>query len=148
MTPPHRQVNRLPADGRLNRAKVIRFWFDDKQYDAHPGDTLASALLANGVRIVGRSFKYHRPRGVFAAGAEEPNALVQLGAGPFTEPNRRATEVELTDGLIARSQNCWPSAAFDVGGVAARLSRLLPAGFYYKTFMWPPRAWLFYEKFR
>jgi len=145
MTQP--QVNRLPAGGRLNRAKVIRFWFDDKQYDGHPGDTLAAALLANGVRLVGRSFKYHRPRGVFAAGAEEMNALVQLETGAHTEPNRRATEVELYDGLIARSQNRWPSLAFDVGGVAARVSRMLPAGFYYKTFMWPPKFWLTYEKF-
>ena len=143
----HRQVNRLAAGGRLNRAKVIRFWYDDRQYEGHPGDTLASALLANGVRIIGRSFKYHRPRGLFAAGPEEPNALVQLENGPHTEPNRRATEVELYEGLIAHSQNCWPSAAFDVGGVAARLSRLLPAGFYYKTFMWPPRMWRNYEKF-
>ena len=141
------QVNRLPDGGRINRAKVIRFWYDDKKYEGYPGDTLASALLANGVTLVGRSFKYHRPRGVFSAGAEEPNALVQLESGPHTEPNRRATEVELYDGLVAHSQNCWPSVRFDFGALSARLARLLPAGFYYKTFMWPPRGWLFYERF-
>ena len=141
------QVNRLPDGGRLNRAKVIRFWYDDKKYEGYPGDTLASALLANGVRLVGRSFKYHRPRGIFSAGAEEPNALVQLESGPYTEPNRRATEVELYEGLVAHSQNCWPSVGFDLGALSSRLSRLLPAGFYYKTFMWPRALWMTYEKF-
>ncbi|MDD9857875.1 MAG: sarcosine oxidase subunit alpha family protein [Gammaproteobacteria bacterium] len=140
------QINRLADGGRLNRAKVIRFWYDDKQYEGHPGDTLASALLANGVHLIGRSFKYHRPRGIFSAGPEEPNALVQLENGPHTEPNRRATEVELYEGLVAQSQNCWPSVGFDLGAVNARLSRLLPAGFYYKTFMWPRALWMGYEK--
>ena len=117
-------------------------------YQGHPGDTLASALLANGVRFVGRSFKYHRPRGIFAAGSEEPNALVQLARGARTEPNVRATTTELYDGLIAASQNRWPSLAFDVGAASGMLSRLLPAGFYYKTFMWPAMstAWLKYER--
>ena len=101
------------------------------------GDTLASALLANGVHLVGRSFKYHRPRGIMSAGAEEPNALVQLGRDPRTDPNQRATQVELVEGLEARSQNRWPSLEFDVGAVNNLLSRALPAGFYYKTFMWP-----------
>ena len=141
------QRNRLAEGGRLNRAKILRFWYDDKKYEGHPGDTLASALLANGVTLVGRSFKYHRPRGIFSAGVEEPNALVQLESGPYTEPNRRATEIELYDGLVAHSQNCWPSAHFDLGAVNARLWRLFPAGFYYKTFMWPQRLWMTYEKF-
>ncbi len=140
------QPNRLADGGRLNRAKILRFWYDDKKYEGHPGDTLASALLANGVTLVGRSFKYHRPRGIFSAGAEEPNALVQLENGPYTEPNRRATEVELYEGLIAHSQNCWPSVGFDLGAVSSRLSRILPAGFYYKTFMWPQSLWMTYEK--
>ena len=141
------QTHRLAEGGRVQRAKVIRFWFDDKKYEGHPGDTLASALLANGVILVARSFKYHRPRGIFSAGAEEPNALVQLETGAHTEPNRRATEVELYDGLVAHSQNCWPSLRFDFGAVNSRLSRILPAGFYYKTFMWPRAGWMFYEKF-
>ena len=141
------QVNRLADGGRLNRTKIIRFWYDDKKYEGHPGDTLASALLANGVTLVGRSFKYHRPRGIFSAGPEEPNALVQLEKGPYTEPNRRATEVELYDGLVACSQNCWPSVKFDLGAINSRLSRIFPAGFYYKTFMWPRSLWMTYEKF-
>ncbi len=140
------QVNRLAEGGRIDRARIIRFWYDDKQYEGHPGDTLASALLANGVMLVGRSFKYHRPRGIFSAGSEEPNALVQLESGAYTEPNRRATEIELYDGLVARSQNCWPSVAFDLGAINARLWRLFPAGFYYKTFKWPRFLWMTYER--
>ena len=141
------QRNRLTDGGRLNRAKILRFWYDDKKYEGHPGDTLASALLANGIMLVGRSFKYHRPRGIFSAGVEEPNALVQLENGPHTEPNRRATEIELYDGLIAHSQNCWPSVGFDLGAISSRLWRILPAGFYYKTFLWPRSLWMTYEKF-
>ena len=141
------QINRLEKGGRLNRAKIVRFWYDDKKYEGHPGDTLASALLANGVTLVARSFKYHRPRGIFSAGSEEPNALVQLENGPYTEPNRRATEIELYDGLIAHSQNCWPSVQFDFGALSSRLWRIFPAGFYYKTFMWPRSLWMTYEKF-
>ena len=104
-------------------------------------------MLANGIHLVARSFKYHRPRGIFSAGSEEPNALVQLARGARTEPNVRATTVELFDGLIAASQNRWPSLSFDVGAINDVLSRFLPAGFYYKTFMWPPspQAWLRYE---
>ncbi|MEM6988165.1 MAG: 2Fe-2S iron-sulfur cluster-binding protein, partial [Pseudomonadota bacterium] len=109
------------------------------------GDTLASALLANGVRLVGRSFKYHRPRGILAAGVEEPNALVQLERGAHTEPNTRATSVELYAGLYATSQNRWPNLKFDVGVVNSWLARFFPAGFYYKTFMWPERMWMTYE---
>jgi sarcosine oxidase subunit alpha len=142
-----RQVNRLEQGGRINRTKTIRFWYDDKAYEGHPGDTLASALLANGVTLVGRSFKYHRPRGIYSAGSEEPNALVQLETGAHTEPNRRATEIELYEGLRASSQNCWPSVNFDLGAINSRLSRMLPAGFYYKTFMWPGSLWMTYEKF-
>ena len=136
------------ADGGLiDRGRSVGFTFDGRRYTGHGGDTLASALLANGVRLVGRSFKYHRPRGVVAAGAEEPNALVQLGEGARTEPNTRATQVELYDGLVAWSQNRWPSVGFDIGAANDLLSRVFPAGFYYKTFMWPPRAWMFYERF-
>src|SRR5262249_37750629 len=103
---------------------------------------------ANGVHLVARSFKYHRPRGIFSAGSEEPNALVQLARGARTEPNARATTIELYDGLVAASQNRWPSLAFDVGAISGALSRVLPAGFYYKTFMWPPTpgAWFRYER--
>lgn len=140
------QVNRLQKGGNLNRTKTIRFWYDDKAYEGYLGDTLASALLANGVYLVGRSFKYHRPRGIYSAGSEEPNALVQLETGAYTEPNRRATEVELYEGLSARSQNCWPSVNFDLGAINSILSRILPAGFYYKTFMWPGSLWMTYEK--
>ena len=141
------QVNRLSQGGRLERGKRIRFWYDNKAYEGYLGDTLASALLANGVRVVGRSFKYHRPRGIYSAGAEEPNALVQLETGAHTEPNRRATEIELYEGLRASSQNCWPSVNFDLGAINSTLSRILPAGFYYKTFMWPASLWMTYEKF-
>ena len=141
------QSHRLTSGGRINRSKPVRFWYDNKGYDGFEGDTLASALLANGVHLVGRSFKYHRPRGIYTAGSEEPNALVQLETGPHTEPNRRATEVEIYEGLHASSQNCWPSVNFDMGAVNSWASRLLPAGFYYKTFMWPASLWMTYEKF-
>jgi sarcosine oxidase subunit alpha len=141
---------RTAAGGRIDRERTIRFSFDGTTYRGHPGDTLASALLANGVRLMGRSFKYHRPRGVLAAGAEEPNALVTVdrGGGRWT-PNQRATQVELHDGLVATSQNRWPSLARDVG----ELNDLVPpgvfsAGFYYKTFMQPASAWAtLYEPF-
>ena len=129
------------------RSAALRFTFDGKTYEGRAGDTLASALLANGVHLVGRSFKYHRPRGILSAGSEEPNALVTIdrGCGRVT-PNLRATQVELYEGLAAHSQNRWPSLVFDLGAAAGLASRLLPAGFYYKTFMWPPAAWRhFYE---
>ena len=141
------QIHRLPRGGRINRDTPLRFRYDNREYQGYEGDTLASALLANGVHLVGRSFKYHRPRGIYSAGSEEPNALVQLESGAHTEPNRRATEVELYDGLCAASQNCWPSVKFDLGAVSSGVSRLLPAGFYYKTFMWPASFWMTYEKF-
>ena len=140
------QINRLAEGGRIDRGRQISFWFDGKQYYGYHGDTLAAALLACGVTVVARSFKYHRPRGVFSAGPEEPNALVQLERGARTEPNRRATEIELYDGLVAHSQNRWPSLKYDIGAINSFLWRLLPAGFYYKTFIWPRRLWLFYEK--
>ena len=136
---------RTEAGGRIDRARRLSFRFDGREYTGHPGDTLASALLANGVHLVGRSFKYHRPRGILSAGVEEPNALVQLGEGALTEPNLRATAVELYDGLVAASQNRWPSLRFDLGAVNNLLSPFLPAGFYYKTFMWPPTFWPRYE---
>ncbi|HKO08681.1 MAG TPA: sarcosine oxidase subunit alpha family protein [Alphaproteobacteria bacterium] len=132
--------------GLIDRGRTIGFSFDGKHYEGHPGDTLASALLANGVRVVGRSYKYHRPRGVLTAGPEEPTALVRLGARGRAEPNTRATMVELHDGLAAESQNRWPSLAFDLGAVNGLLSPLLPAGFYYKTFMAPRGGWKLYEK--
>jgi heterotetrameric sarcosine oxidase alpha subunit len=141
------QPFRLRDGGVIDCSRRLAFKFDGVDYAGYSGDTLASALLANGVHLVGRSFKYHRPRGIFSAGSEEPNALVQLGRGARTEPNVRATTQELYDGLTAASQNCWPSARFDVGAINDLASRLIPAGFYYKTFMWPPtpRWWLRYE---
>ena len=133
---------RTAAGGRVDRQQRLRFTFDGRSYEGLAGDTLASALLANGVHLTGRSFKYHRPRGIFAAGSEEPNALVTVrrDAARVT-PNLRATQVELYDGLIAESQNRWPSLRRDVGRINDRLSRFFPAGFYYKTFMWPKKAW-------
>jgi sarcosine oxidase subunit alpha len=139
------QAFRLAEGGAIDRARPLRFTFDGRGYEGFAGDTLASALLANGVRLVGRSFKYHRPRGIMTAGPEEPNALVRVGAGARAEPNTRATMVELFDGLVAESQNRWPSLRLDLGAVADRLSPLLPAGFYYKTFMWPADRWESYE---
>ncbi len=137
---------RLSKGGRIDRDRPIDFTFNDRGYQGYAGDTLASALLANGVHLVGRSFKYHRPRGIFSAGAEEPNALVQLGAGARTVADLRATQVELYEGLTASSVNAHPSVEFDVGAVNSWFSKLFPAGFYYKTFMWPDSAWHFYEK--
>ncbi|NLR98017.1 sarcosine oxidase subunit alpha family protein [Rhizobium sp. P38BS-XIX] len=132
---------RLSSGGRIDRAKNISFSFDGTDLQGHPGDTLASALLANGIQLVGRSFKYHRPRGILTAGAAEPNALVTTGSGGRTEANSRATVIELYEGLAARSQNRWPSLGFDIGAVNSLLSPFLSAGFYYKTFMWPAAFW-------
>ena len=142
-----KQRFRLPAGGVIDRTRPLQFEFDGQRCEGFAGDTLASALLANGVHCVGRSFKYHRPRGIFSAGSEEPNALVQLARGASTEPNVRATTQELFDALVAASQNRWPSLRFDVGAASDVVSRFIPAGFYYKTFMWPPtpRWWLRYE---
>ncbi len=133
---------RIPGRGRLiDRAKPLSFTFDGKRMQGFAGDTLASALLANGQRLIGRSFKYHRPRGLVGLGSEEMNGLVGVGVGARHEPNLRATQVELYDGLAAVSQNRWPSLEFDVGVVNNRLSRIFPGGFYYKTFMWPRALW-------
>ena len=138
---------RLPDGGRIDRTSELSFSFNNRRYFGYKGDTLASALLANGVHLVGRSFKYHRPRGILGSGTEEPNALVQLGSGARTDPNMLATVVELFDGLQATSQNSWPALRFDIGSINDLLSPLLPAGFYYKTFMQPARHWMFYEKY-
>ncbi|WP_315925287.1 sarcosine oxidase subunit alpha [Mesorhizobium sp. SP-1A] len=133
---------RVPSAGRLKNAKAVRFSFDEKSYSGVEGDTLASALLANGVHLTGRSFKYHRPRGILSAGAEEPNALVEIRRDAARRtPNVRATVQELYDGLVATSQNRWPSLSFDVGAVNDLASPFFSAGFYYKTFMWPKSAW-------
>src|SRR3954452_13538674 len=110
----HGQTHRLAAGGLVDHSRPLRFTFDGRAFTGYAGDTLASALLANGVRLVGRSFKYHRPRGILSAGPEEPNALVELRSGARREPNTRATVVELFDGLDATSQNRWPSLAFDL----------------------------------
>jgi heterotetrameric sarcosine oxidase alpha subunit len=134
------QINRL-SGGQINTGEVHNFKFDGKTYTGHAGDTLASALLANGVRLMGRSFKYHRPRGVLTAGSEEPNALVELRDGARQEPNTRATTTELYDGLLAKSQNRLGSLKFDLLSINDRFSNFLTAGFYYKTFMWPAAFW-------
>jgi len=133
---------RTESGGRIDRSRSLRFTFDERRYTGFAGDTLASALLANGVHLLGRSFKYHRPRGALAAGAEEPNALVTVrrDAARCT-PNLRATQLELYEGLEAHSQNRWPSLAFDMGAVNDLIAPFIPAGFYYKTFMWPRGAW-------
>ena len=138
---PRRQVARLDGGGLVDRSRPLRFTFDGRAFDGYAGDTLASALVANGVAVVGRSFKYHRPRGLLSAGAEEPNALVELRAGARREPNTRATGVELFDGLEAVSQNRWPSLRFDVLAVSRLFAPIAAAGFYYKTFMWPAAFW-------
>ncbi|MET4608373.1 sarcosine oxidase subunit alpha [Bradyrhizobium sp. JR4.1] len=133
---------RSATGGRVDRSRPVRFTFDGKAYQGFVGDTLASALIANGVHLVGRSFKYHRPRGIMTVGAEEPNALVGVGRDKaHYTPNLRATQVEIYEGLVAESQNRWPTLAFDVGAVIDGLSAFLPAGFYYKTFMWPKAGW-------
>ncbi len=132
---------RLPDRGRIDRSVSLPFSFDGKLLTGHPGDTLASALMANGIGLVGRSFKYHRPRGVMTAGSEEPNALVEIGSGAAMVPNIRATMQELCEGLEARSQNCWPSLQADLLSVNDLLWPFLGSGFYYKTFMWPRSFW-------
>lgn len=137
---------RLPAGGRIDRGQVLEFTFNGRRYQGHRGDTLASALLANGVSLVARSWKYHRPRGILSAGVEEPNALVQLFDGARTVPNARMTEVSLVEGLSATSIHASPSVEFDVKAMNGWFSRLIPAGFYYKTFMASQAAWHFFEK--
>ena len=139
---------RLKKEGLINRNKLIKFKFNGKNYSGYEGDTLASALLANGIHLIGRSFKYHRPRGFFGAGVDEPNAKLQVKINGYSEPNINATEIELVEGLSASSQNCWPSVNFDIGAINNFLNKLFPAGFYYKTFMWPKSFWYrVYEPF-
>ena len=134
---------RVAGKGRINRRKTVRFTFDGRSYDGFEGDTVASALLAHGVHLMGRSFKYHRPRGPVTAGTEEPNALIgtSRGTGGRSEPNTRATVQEIYDGLQTTSQNKWPSLGFDIGEVNDIFHKLFAAGFYYKTFMWPKCFW-------
>jgi len=142
------QEFRLEKIGLINRDKKISFKFNGKKYFGYEGDTIASALIANGIHLVGRSFKYHRPRGFFGAGVDEPYAIVQLYRNGETDPNCRATEQELFDGLEAKSVNCWPSVNFDIGAINNFLNKFFPAGFYYKTFMWPKSFWYrIYEPF-
>jgi sarcosine oxidase subunit alpha len=142
------KTGRTAHGGRIDRSKPLNFTFDGKPLQGFAGDTLASALLANGQVLVGRSFKYHRPRGIFSAGAEEPNALVTIGDGRTREPNIQATMIDLREGLAAESQNRWPSLSFDLQSMNGLLAPWLSAGFYYKTFMGPTRkAWMFYEHF-
>jgi sarcosine oxidase subunit alpha len=141
------QRHRLSRGGRIDRQRPVRFTFNGRTLVGYQGDTLASALLANGVRIVGRSFKYGRPRGIVGHGSEEPNAIVQVGRGALTIPNLRATQVELYEGLEAASVGGWPSVNFDLMSITGWFGRLLPPGFYYKTFMWPARLWMTYEHF-
>jgi sarcosine oxidase subunit alpha len=129
---------RTRSGGRIDRSRPIRFTFDGKSYRGFAGDTLASALIANGVHFVNRSYKYHRPRGFLSAGAEEPNALFGISRGPGRfAPNQRATQVALVEGLEATSQNRWPSLAVDIGAINDMMGRFYSAGFYYKTFMGP-----------
>jgi heterotetrameric sarcosine oxidase alpha subunit len=132
---------RLDRGGLIDRTAPLDFTFDGRAFTGFAGDTLASALIANDVHLMGRSFKYHRPRGVISAGSSEPNALVELREGPRKEANTRATMIELYDGLVARSQNRWPSLEFDIGALNSLASAMFVAGFYYKTFMWPKRFW-------
>ena len=142
------QEFRLDNVGMINRDKKISFKFNGKKYFGYEGDTIASALIANGVHLVGRSFKYHRPRGFFGAGVDEPYAILQLERNNERDPNIRATEQEIFEGLEVKSVNCWPSVNFDIGAINNFLKMFFPAGFYYKTFMWPPSFWYkVYEPF-
>ena len=139
------QPSRLSRGGLIDRDAPLQFTFDGRPIDACRGDTVASALLANGVTLVGRSFKYHRPRGIVAAGSEDPNAFVQLGQGARTLPNRLATVTPATPGLKVRSVNAWPSLEYDLMSALGLVAPFIPAGFYYKTLMWPRRFWPLYE---
>ncbi len=133
---------RLAEGGsRIDRSRKVTFSFDGKDISGFAGDTLASAVLASGQKLFGRSFKYHRPRGLVGLGSEEMNALIGVGVGSRHEPNLRATQIEIFDGLSAESQNRWPSLKYDIGAINSKFSRFLPAGFYYKTFMWPKSFW-------
>ena len=149
------KTKRLDNYGKINRDKILSFRWDKKNYTGFEGDTLASALLANNISIVGRSFKYHRPRGIFSSGVEESGALVTIGSKDRRDPNVRATTQELYNGLEASGQNAFPNVNFDLGGINNYLGRFFAAGFYYKTFMGIPpfewgrgtAIWMFFEKF-
>ncbi|MYD92179.1 MAG: FAD-dependent oxidoreductase, partial [Chloroflexi bacterium] len=141
------QPFRLDHGGRIDRDAPLQFTFDGRPIDSYRGDTVASALLASGVTLVGRSFKYHRPRGIVSAGAEDPNAFVQLGHGARTLPNRLATVTPATPGLKVRHVNAWPTLEYDVMSAFGLVAPFIPAGFYYKTLMWPRRLWPLYEHF-
>jgi len=130
-----------PAGAWIDRSRAVPFTFNGRPLSGFRGDTLASALLANGVQLIGRSFKLHRPRGVYSCGVEEPCAIVDIGTGARRTPNVRATLLALEEGLMARSVNCWPGVGFDAGALTGAFAALLPAGFYYKTFMWPNWHW-------
>ena len=133
---------RLTGGGRIDRSRQLRFTWDGRSYQGYAGDTLASALMANGETILGRSFKYHRPRGTMSAGVEESGAIITLGTGSRAEPNTKATMVELFDGLVASGQNAWPNVRSDIGAALGLFGRFFSAGFYYKTFMGvPPFEW-------
>ena len=125
----------------LDRENSIKFSFDGRSLVGFAGDSLASALIANGVHLIGRSFKYHRPRGIFGSGTEEPNALLTVGEGAYATPNSQATTTEIYDGLVATSQNRWPSLRTDIMALNDSFAPFLTAGFYYKTFMWPKSFW-------
>ena len=140
------QPNRLQQGGRIDRSRPLTFSLDGKTYGGFAGDTLASALMANGVSLVGRSFKLRRPRGIVASGADEPNAIMQIGEGDTAQPNLQATQVELHEGLVARTTKGWPSVRFDIGEINDVFGRMLGAGFYYKTFMYPRSWWKYYER--
>ena len=145
---------RIKNVGKINRDKAISFTWDNKKYFGYEGDSLASALLANDIKIVGRSFKYHRPRGTMSCGVEESGAVVTIGSESKTDPNVRATTQELYSKLVAKGQNAFPNVNFDLGGINNYLSRFFAAGFYYKTFMGLPPfewgkgtgIWMFFEK--
>ena len=141
-----KQIFRNSTGGHIDRENIISFSFNGLKFNGYEGDTLASALIANGIHLTSRSFKYHRPRGIFSSGPEEPNAYLQVKAGNFEEPNVAASLIEIFNGLEARSSNCWPSVNFDLGAINNILSPIFIAGFYYKTFMHPRRLWPFYEK--
>ena len=132
---------RIAGKGLIDTSKTVSFSFDGRRIEGAEGDTVTSALLANDIRLVARSFKYHRPRGILTAGSEEPNALVTTGSGAGAEPNVRATMVEIHEGLEVKSQNRWPSLGFDVLSVNDLAAPFFGAGFYYKTFMWPGALW-------
>ena len=132
---------RISGKGLINREKLVNFKFDGSDYKGFEGDTVASALLASGKKLFGRSFKYHRPRGVLTAGSEEPNAILTVGQGAFQDPNIRATTQEIFEGLITKSQNNWPNLHYDILSANDLFSDFLGAGFYYKTFMWPKSFW-------